>query len=63
MEETTLFIPSGFGKGSVIRDLEGKPWIVGDTVVAPIHKVHRIEEDVAKKLLEQGASLIISTKQ
>lgn len=61
MEETTLFIPAGYGKGAVIRDLDGKPWIVGDTVIAPIHKVHPIEEEVAKKLLEQGASLIIST--
>jgi hypothetical protein len=61
MKETTLFIPSGYGKGTIIRDLEGKPWIVGDVVVAPIHKVHPIEEEVAKKLLEQGAKLIVST--
>ena len=60
--EVTLFIPQGYGKGAIIRDLDGAPWIVGETVVAPIHKVYKIEEKVAKKLLEQG-SLLISTKK
>lgn len=59
--EVTLFIPQGYGKGTIIRDLEGTPWIVGETLVAPIHKVHKIEEEVAKQLLKQGAKLLIST--
>jgi hypothetical protein len=62
-DSTTLFIPAGYGKGTIIRDLDGKPWIVGDTVISPIHEVHPIEEEVAVKMLEQGAKLIISTHQ
>lgn len=61
--ETTLFIPSGYGKGTVIKDLENKAWLVGETVVEPIHKVNRISDEVAERLISQGAKLLIGTKK
>ena len=62
MESTTLFIPDGYGKGDIIKDLDGNPWVIGEPVCAPIRQVTRIEKEVAEKLLEQGAQLLVSTR-
>lgn len=60
--KTTLFIPMGYGKGIVIRDLEDNYWIVGDILIAPIHTVERIEKEKANALIIAGSPFIISKK-
>ncbi len=60
METTTLFIPTGYGKGTIIDDLDHQYWIVGDVKIAPIHEVSRIDKEVAERLIKQGAKLLVS---
>ena len=60
METTTLFIPIGYGKGTIIDDLDHQYWIVGDVKTAPIHEVSKIDKEVAERLIKQGAKLLVS---
>ena len=62
MNDITLFIPVGYGRGTIIYDLEGKPFEVGELLNASanIRYVHPIESAYAEMRVKNGAKVLVS---
>jgi hypothetical protein len=61
-EKTTLYIPNGYGKHTIIKDLKKEYWIVGDVICKPIYDVFPMDTIIAETLLRQGNNLLVATE-
>ena len=62
--EKSLWLPNGFGKGTIIYDLEGNPWEAVEKIGVfgvNIWSIVKVEKDYALKAIELGANKLIST--
>ncbi len=60
--EKTLWLPDGFGRGTIIYDLEGNPWeavkYIG--IGVNIWAIERVRKDYALESIKSGADKLIS---
>jgi len=64
--ELTLWLPDGYGKGTIIYDIDNKPheatkYLKG--MGTNIYKVEPVEKEYAIKRIEQGADKLISKQK
>jgi hypothetical protein len=59
---TTLFLPIGYGSGTIIYDKENKPWEATKATIHPIYEVVEVSEVYAEIRKKAGAQVLISTK-
>lgn len=61
MEKTTLMLPNGYGRGTIVYDLENKPFEAIEHITACIYEVVEVEKEYAKARIDQGAEKLISS--
>ncbi len=65
MEQNTLWLPEGFGKGTIIYDLDNNPYEAGERIMdglTNIRKITAVPKDYAEARIAQGADKMVSTK-
>lgn len=65
MKQTTLWLPQGYGKGTIIYDLDNIPYEAGDKVMegtTNIHEIKEVSKEYAERRITQGADKLVSTK-
>ncbi len=61
-DEISLFLPDGFGKGTIIYDINNNPYEAVEAVVPPVYKVVAVDAEYAKQKIKQGAKTLSATK-
>ena len=56
----TLFIPIGYGNGTVVYDKNKNPYLVGKSIGGSLHEIKEISQEEAKTRIETGASVLTS---
>ena len=61
MKDTmTLWLPTGYGIGSVIKDIEGQYWEATSHVTGSIFEIEMLSNEVAELKIKNGCSLLVS---
>lgn len=60
MNEETLFIPIGYGAGTIVYDKDKNPWVVGKSIGGSLHTVKQISTAEAKTRIDTGAKVLTS---
>ena len=62
LKELFLFIPRGYGAGTILYDLDNKPYEVCEDTKAGgnLRRVVPVEIEYAKRRVQQGTSVLIS---
>ena len=64
MENNTLWLPDGYGQGTIIYDIENKPYEATEySGIANIYKIEPVEKEYAKKRIEEGVKKLVSTRK
>lgn len=56
----TLFIPIGYGRGTVVYDKNKNPYLVGKSIGGSLHEIKEISQAEAQTHLNQGAKVLTS---
>lgn len=61
MEKETLWLPDGYGKGTIIYDLSGQPYEAIKNLItgANIWEIIMVEKEYAKNAIKNGADKLI----
>jgi hypothetical protein len=55
-----LFIPIGYGKGTLVYDKNKNPFLVGKSIGGSLHEIEQITEEYANLLRDKGAKVLTS---
>ena len=61
MENQTLWLPAGYGKGTIIYDLDNIPFEAVENVGGGIFSIQEVEKKYAESRIAQGAKVLTST--
>ncbi len=57
MADETLFIPIGYGSGTIVYDKNKNPYLVGKSIGGSLHQIKEISQEEAKTHLDRGAKV------
>jgi len=60
MKEQAIFVPLGYGLGTIVYDKDKNPHLVGKTIGGSMHLVEQISQEEAKTRIDTGAKVLIS---
>lgn len=58
----TLFIPIGYGNGTLVYDKDKNPYLVGKSIGGSLHQIKQISQAEAKTHLDRGAKVLTSVE-
>jgi len=58
--QETLFIPVGYGKGTIVYDKDKNPYLVGKSIGGSLHEISQITQEEAKTRIDQGSKVLTS---
>jgi hypothetical protein len=56
----TLFIPIGYGKGTIVYDKNKNPWVVEKSIGGSLHEIKEISQEEAITRINTGAKILTS---
>ena len=59
-KEETLFIPIGYGNGTIVYDKDKNPYLVGKSIGGSLHVITQISHQEAKTRIDTGAKILTS---
>ena len=63
MENESLWLPDGYGLGTIIYDNENNPYEATKNLNSCIYEITPVEKDYAEKRIQQGAKKLVSTNK
>ena len=60
MNQESLFIPIGYGSGTVVYDKYKNPYLVGKSIGGSLHLIDEISQKEAKTRIDTGAKVLTS---
>lgn len=64
-QKDSLWLPVGYGKGTIVYDLDNTPYEVGESLGtgADIYKINPVSNAYAKAALKAGAKKLMSVEE
>lgn len=60
-EELSLMLPTGYGTGTIIYDIDNNPYEATKNLVSCIYEIKPVDKEYASKRIQQGAGKLVST--